>query len=127
MKSENRRRFGKKRDIPKELEIEKYISRRLCSSFKFRFIIVNDAEDRKGLEKRCIGTVAYCSSCKPSINWLGRDSPIRAIRDSGLWQSQHVKSEEINDHDKKIIEKAVEETLRWLSGRFYKKTSLVIF
>jgi hypothetical protein len=66
--------------------------------------------ESKGLESSLIGTLASYKSCRPSSEWLGNYSPVKKIRESGLWLVQHLKSNPINEKDKEIILRAVEET-----------------
>jgi hypothetical protein len=105
------------RDIKKEHALETQITEWLRSRKSFRFILVDDKNIRERLEAHCIGTVAFCSSCRPSPHWLGRHSPIQAIRESGLWNVQHVNGPGIDESDKRIIEAAVKETLEWIKDK----------
>jgi len=57
-----------------------------------------------------IGTVSKCSKCRPSENWLGRYSPKKAIRVSGLWLTRHINAEGITDKDVVIIEELIDKT-----------------
>lgn len=41
-------------------------------------------------EQKLIATVSLCKECKGSDRWLGELTPIKKIRDSGLWLVQHV-------------------------------------
>ena len=98
----NREEYRDRRDIPKEKKIELEITRILRENFSFRFIIVGKQIERmgsKGLEKRLIGTIANCKLCKPSNNWLGKYSPKKQIKESGLWLVQHLKASGINEND----------------------------
>ena len=53
-----------------------------------------------------IGTVARCRECGPSPEWFGLASPKTKIRDSGLWQEQHL------DHEPLTIEEL--EDMGWI-------------
>ncbi len=109
----NRELWGNKRDVEKEKKIEEKITKILREKFSFRFIILDPYVERigsKGLERPLIGTLASCKLCKPSFNWLGNYSPVKKIRESGLWLVQHLKSCPISEKDREIILKAVEET-----------------
>lgn len=110
MSRANREKFGHLRDIAKEKSIESEITRILRENFSFRFIVLDVQVPRmgsKGLESSLIGTVAHCSVCRPSKNWLGNFSPIAKIRETGLWQIQHLKAESINETDMRVIEEAI--------------------
>jgi hypothetical protein len=103
----NRENVASLRDIDKEKLIEEKVTRLLREKFSFRFISLDVSIARlgsTGLEATLIGTRARCKLCRPSANWLGLDSPNPKIRQSGLWLVQHLKSPEISDHDKQIIE-----------------------
>lgn len=54
---------------------------------------------RNLFESRLIVTIAQCSECKPSHNWLGRYSPVKKIRESGLWNIQYVGGDPLNQKD----------------------------
>ena len=86
---------GSRRDIQKEQEIEREVTRFLRNRFTFRWIEV-EGEDRRmgslGLEAALIGTLAGCSYCHPSATWLGRFSPKPKIVQSGMWLEQHLQA-----------------------------------
>ncbi len=105
----NRDQSGDKRDIDKEKRIELEITKILRENFSFRFIII-DSEMERRLEGPLIGTVASCKLCKPSDNWLGNYSPKEQIKESGLWQVQHLGNSGINKNDKEIILNAIKRT-----------------
>lgn len=114
----NRDRFGNQRDVKKEKKLEALISDVLRTQFSFRFIIVEDQATRmgcKGLEGALIGTVAQCGLCEPSARWLGRYSPKRQIRESGLWLVNCLGEPGLDESDKKIFAQALEATKEWLS------------
>jgi len=109
----NREKFGHFRNVRKEKELESEITRILRENFSFRFFEISSQMERmgaKGLESALIGTVAHCQLCKPTKNWLGNFSPKRQIKESGLWQVQHIKADEINEADRKTILNAIEKT-----------------
>jgi hypothetical protein len=113
IKTENRKKFRHSRAIKKEKEIESEITRILRNSFSFRFIELDSQTARmgkRGLESSLIGTIAQCKLCKPSNNWLGNFSPKKKIRESGLWLVQHLKANEINEKDKRIMLAAIRNT-----------------
>lgn len=117
LNKENRVSFGQKRDIEKEKKIELEITKLLKDNFKFRYIILDNQIDRmgsKGLESSLIGTLANCGLCKHSLNWIGKYSTEEKIKESGLWQVQHLKSRIINEKDKNTILKAIDKTKDWI-------------
>jgi hypothetical protein len=87
-----RETYGHRRDIAKEKLLESEITALLRGSFSFRFIVADGKGTRESLERQFIGTVAQCLQCCQSQNWLGNDSPKPEIRESGLWQIQHLKA-----------------------------------
>lgn len=112
-KRENRQLFGNSRDAKKEEMIEKEITKILKDSFQFRFIIINVETERmgsQGLESSLIGTLSQCRICRPSVTWLGNFSPVREIRESGLWLKQHVRATQITEKEKSIILEAINKT-----------------
>lgn len=105
-----RMNFGHLRDMKKEKEIEQEISRILRFNFSFRFIELEGQTKRMGatgLESALIGSLSHCDLCEPSTTWLGNNSPIKEIRESGLWQFQHLKAKPITDTDKTTITNAI--------------------
>ena len=102
------------RNIPLEKRIEAGVTDVLRSTFSFRYVIIPDQEDRMGetgLERTLIGTLARCTECCSSPTWLGRSSPKRQIRESGLWLIQHLSNPEISPRDQERFLDAVEATL----------------
>jgi len=76
---------------------------------KIKFCVITGPEDkqkREKLESRIIGAISNCTDCQPSANWLGLKSETRKIRESGLWNVQHVFGENIlSDDDLRYISK----------------------
>jgi hypothetical protein len=111
----NRLTYSHLRNTDLEREIEEKMTDILRKNFTFRFIVVENETSRigkEGLESRLIGTVAQCSLCKPSKDWLGASSSENKIRESGLWQVQHLNSHATNEQDKKIIVDVINRTLK---------------
>jgi len=105
----NRENFRHLRDIEKEIEIESEITIILRKNFSFRYLELGSQAERMGtagLESSLIGTISHCKLCRPSNKWLGKDSPKKQIKESGLWLVQHLKANGINERDKKIISSA---------------------
>jgi len=46
---------------------------------------VEEKERRLKVESGMVGTIAQCSGCIASRNWLGRHHSSSVIRESGLW------------------------------------------
>lgn len=95
MKKMNLSLYSHLRDIEKEKSVEREITHILRENFRFRVVPVESENQRlgaNGLESCLIATVAQCTRCGPSANWLGIDSPIAKIRTMGLWQVNHLRS-----------------------------------
>ncbi len=112
----NKDKFSSLRDIEKEKSIEKMITKILRSRFYFRFIIVENKDERIRLKSKLIGTISKCTKCRPSINWLGNYSPKKQIRESGIWLIQSLNTEEITEEDKSVIIKLVQKTKEWINN-----------
>jgi hypothetical protein len=84
------------------------VSKTLRSKFFFRVIQVDSKEERKVFEEKIIATLASCSVCKPSRNWLGRFAWSEKVRVSGLWNSDYVdSSNRLTEKDLQRIEELV--------------------
>lgn len=114
---ENRIKFRDKRDMKIEKAVESEVTRLMRANFSFRFIILDDQDQRmgkKGLESSIIGTLAQCDLCEPSPTWLGLKSPKPKICASGLWLVQHLSSPGISESEKIVITDAIEKTRKWI-------------
>ena len=80
-------------------DVEDEVSQILRSRFFFRVVAVDDVAERKTLEEKLIASLAACPHCRPSEGWLGRFAWSEKIRRSGLWNSNHVNSENKMDVD----------------------------
>jgi hypothetical protein len=79
--------------------IEAQVTEYIQENLSFVVIPVPLTEDRLRLEERLVGTVSLCSACRPSPNWFGKQSPKPKIRESGLWQEQHLYKEPLTAYD----------------------------
>lgn len=95
------------RDVLKERQLEQEISRLLRDRFSFRAIAVDDRTQRTQLEKHLIGTVADCTRCSPSDEWLGRRSPQKKIGHGNLWQVQNLKADPLGAREKEAVLRAI--------------------
>ena len=123
----NRQCKGSLRDVEKEKRIEETITSIIREKFSFRFIVLEGQAERiggGGLESSLIGTLAHCGLCKPSDNWLGKCSPIKEIRESGLWLVQHLHADPINENDKEVILKSIRKTEEWTKAERLKETAM---
>jgi hypothetical protein len=79
---------------PTLTDIEERVSRELREHFSFRCVKVEDRDGRMELEERLIATLARCSTTyPPSPNWLGLFAASEKVRESGIWNDQHVDSQ----------------------------------
>ena len=79
-----------KQDTPTFEEVEELVTNRLAADFTFKCIMVKDKKERLDLEERLIATLAKCPGCEPSKDWLGYYAGSEEIRQSSLWNVQHV-------------------------------------
>ncbi len=103
----NREHKGALRNLELEAKVEAEITEVLRTRFSFRFVEVREEDARlgsKGLEAKLIGTLSRCGTCTSSENWLGRHSPVRKIRESGLWQVQHLGGPGLDQEDRISVE-----------------------
>ena len=86
----NREKHEDEVDFEYQQEIEHRVTGYLQGAFSFAVIQVSDKERRASLEARLISTISTCDGCEPSQLWFGNYSPKKKIRESGLWQEQHL-------------------------------------
>lgn len=86
-----RERFSARIDMTKQTQVEDDVTRYIRANMTLCTISTPGQDIALELEKRCIGTVAMCGGCHPSPGWLGSFSPLAAVRESGLWQVQHLR------------------------------------
>lgn len=79
-----------------EHEIEKEISKYIQDNLSFVILEIPTKELRLFFESRLIGTVSRCEECYPSQLWFGLQSPVKKIRESGLWQVMELYSQPLN-------------------------------
>ena len=117
MPRENRDRYAHLRDIDSEKVVERSVTTILREHFSFRFILLEERDERlgnQGIESALIGTLAGCHLCKPSPRWLGNYSPVDKIRDSGLWQVQHVTHPSLTASQRESVLQAIQRTTEWV-------------
>lgn len=102
----DRDRYGHLVDKTKQHEVEQAVSNHISRAMSFRVVGAANRELALQLERRCIATISLCGACRASPNWLGRSSPNRKIRDSGLWQVQHLYVEPLSTEDLEILDAA---------------------
>lgn len=100
---EARERLTPLLDAEKQRVIERAVSEYLQRRFSFVVFGVDDKEQRLSFEKRLISSVSMCQECKPSQNWLGLHSPIRKIRESGLWLVNELYGDGLSPYDLELV------------------------
>jgi hypothetical protein len=113
--SNARKKFGHRRNILKERQVEEEVTRLLRGKFCFRFVSIEGLTRRMGpggLEAALIGTVARCPLCRPSKNWLGLHSPAERVRQGGLWQIQHRAADPMSREQRRRFWAALKKTKR---------------
>ncbi len=73
--------------------------------YKIFFCVIRDPNNKRNdLEKKIISAVSNCKECKKSDQWKGLESKKRKIKESGLWNVQHVFGEnQLNKQDLQYI------------------------
>jgi hypothetical protein len=106
-----------KQDTPTFKEVEELVTNKLAADFTFKCIAVEDKKERLDLEERLIATLAKCPGCEPSMEWLGHYAASEEIRQSGLWNVQHVYSNKrmTQQYLSKLRELAHQELKRMMS------------
>jgi hypothetical protein len=82
----NRNRYESQIDFNKQKRIEQRVTKYMQETLEFAVFEVPDKEQRLLLEARLISAVSRCGNCRPSKNWLGCNSPVHKVKESGLWQ-----------------------------------------
>ena len=82
----NRKKHSARLNHKKQLTIEGRVTKYMQENFEFAVFEVPEKEQRLLFESRLISIISRCKKCKPSPSWLGLDSPVAKIRESGLWQ-----------------------------------------
>ena len=85
-----REEYGPFIDLKKQNAVEENVTEQIRKVFSFVVLPVKDKNDRVRFESAIISTVSLCEECGPSHQWLGKYSPNREIRNSGLWQEKEL-------------------------------------
>lgn len=83
-----REKHGCHIDMDKLRLAEEAVSKYMNGNFSFVVLEIKERADRLTIEESCIATIANCSECGPSKNWLGLHHPNPTIKESGLWNVQ---------------------------------------
>ncbi len=86
-------------DVPKQEEVEAAVLSVITGTFTVVVLGATDHIRACEIEKLCIATVAGCDVCGPSKEWLGSHSTNSKIRESGLWQVQHLRGKGLSASD----------------------------
>jgi len=79
----------------------------------YRVLRVDDSNERLQMEEKLIALFSHCETCCPSKKWLGNHAYRKEIRDSGLWNINHIHSvNEFTQSDLPRLRQLVDETLR---------------
>ncbi len=84
---------------PSFTEIEEFVSETLRSMFTFVFIPVEQSERRLILERGLIALLAKYPLGGSSKQWLGYHAASKEIRNSGLWNTQHIDATPLSDNE----------------------------
>ncbi len=91
-------------DQAKQGQVEQAVSEHILGAMSFCVVGTANRELALRLEQGCIATISLCGACCASPSWLGRFSPNPKIRESGLWQVQHLYGEPLSAGDLRMLE-----------------------
>jgi len=97
--------YGHLIDQSKQEAIEKKVTKYIQNQLSFVAFEVPGKKRRLSLESKIISTVSLCTECWPSDNWLGTNSPITKIRESGMWQVNELYKNPLTEKDFVQIQK----------------------
>jgi len=98
-------------DFTKQKEIERQVSDYIQNNFSFVVFEVEEKDVRLKLEKKLISTTSLCAECRSSDNWMGRFSPKKKIRESGLWLVNHLYQTPLDFDDLKYLQQCLKQKL----------------
>jgi hypothetical protein len=102
-----RESHGRRIDAGKLKEVEDRVSDYMRDAFGVAFIPVAEKDARLRFESAIISTVSLCPHCGASDSWLGNESPVAKIRESGLWLVNELYKEPLTDADFTALRRAV--------------------
>jgi len=115
----NKRRKGI--DKQKLQNFRNNVTQHITQKMKFvAFEINGTSKEEKGTlfwEAKIIATIAKCSDCSSSENWLGhylpeQYAPLRIAKNNGLWVTNEVDSDVLNDLELKELKNLVEKSTK---------------
>ena len=82
----NKEKYSHLIDKEYQQKIEENISKYIQDNFSFVVINIEDKQERLRIKSGLISLVSSCNDCQICEEWLGKYSPKKKIRESGLWQ-----------------------------------------
>lgn len=104
---EKRASYRPRLDAARQKAVEKAVTSYVNENLSFAVITVADRTVRLSLEKALIASVAQCPDCGSSSDWLGKFSPVEAIRTSGLWLKQHLRGETLTASQLEWLQRSI--------------------
>lgn len=102
----------KGRTCPICRQVEERVTDMLRRRFTFRCVEIRDRKRRNELEKKLIGSLSVCTSCKSSARWLGKYAYSDKVSEYGLWNSNHVGGPDLmSRQDLKALDKLISKTV----------------
>jgi hypothetical protein len=106
--------------------IEKEVTQYIGQAMKFRCVQISDKLERNAFEKVLVATIAQCSVCQPSAEWLGKFSYSSNVQKTGLWNSDYVDGPTITEPDLRRFAEFVMSTPGFEKRRNLSDTLLII-
>ena len=91
-------------DPHREREVEQEVSRYLRTHMTFSVVEVETREQRLRLEEGIIASLHQAEDFQASSSWLGRFSPEKEIRESGMWLKQGLDGVPLTDEELETLE-----------------------
>ncbi len=91
--------------IEEGIEVE--VTRMLRNHFTVALLQVKSSEDRLRLKKGIIATLFNDGYFKPGPSWLGLNSPVKKISQSGLWNVQSLGSVPLTNQELEVIKQNI--------------------
>ena len=97
--------YGKER--ARFADLEELVSREMRTTFSFVVIPVQAPHERLQLEAGLIALLAQNPLAPPSVSWLGNFASHSYVRNSGLWNHQHVYDTPLSPEQLRTLEDSV--------------------
>lgn len=105
---QSRDKYSASVDLDKQRAVERETSKYMQESFSFVVFQVDEKDARLELESKIISTVSLCERCQSSQDWLGRYSPKKKIKESGLWLVNELYKQPLSENDFKKLSNSLE-------------------